>query len=181
MDINIPDFQYGSVQLQQMLNNNHSLTHWIQKWQEVHHPLMEFFRFILIHCLCNFCEWYWLLRASGFKQFYVLELNFFFAHTVFWNKKLFVGQYAILLWKENLNGDGHQFHQYQQNKQSHLIITEITCDFGNLCPGLIQAQKYGGLNRWMVFQPSFLDNWISNSNTYFIFSYSQTCFSDDLY
>jgi hypothetical protein len=24
---------------------------------------------------------------------------------------------------------------------------QITCDFGNLCPGLIQAQKYGGLNR----------------------------------
>jgi hypothetical protein len=26
----------------------------------------------------------------------------------------------ICLWKENLNSDGQQFHQYQQNKQSLL-------------------------------------------------------------
>jgi hypothetical protein len=30
------------------------------------------------------------------------------------------------LWKERLNRDGHQFHQYQQNKQSPLILTELT-------------------------------------------------------
>ena len=29
-------------------------------------------------------------------------------------------------WKENLNSDGHQFHQYQQNEQSPLILTELT-------------------------------------------------------
>jgi hypothetical protein len=28
--------------------------------------------------------------------------------------------------KESLNTDGHQFHQYQQNKQSPLILTELT-------------------------------------------------------
>ena len=30
-----------------------------------------------------------------------------------------------LLWKESLNGDGHPFQQYQQNKHSHLILTEL--------------------------------------------------------
>ena len=34
----------------------------------------------------------------------------------------FVGR----LWKESLNSDGHQLHQYQQNKQSPLILTELT-------------------------------------------------------
>jgi len=24
------------------------------------------------------------------------------------------------------NNDGHQFHQYQQNEQSHFILTELT-------------------------------------------------------
>jgi hypothetical protein len=28
--------------------------------------------------------------------------------------------------KESLNSDGHQCHQYQQNKQSPLIPTELT-------------------------------------------------------
>ena len=28
--------------------------------------------------------------------------------------------------KESINSDGHQFHQYQQNKQSPLILTELT-------------------------------------------------------
>ena len=31
-----------------------------------------------------------------------------------------------MLWKESLNSDGHQFCQYQQNKQSPLILTELT-------------------------------------------------------
>ena len=30
------------------------------------------------------------------------------------------------LWKESLNSDGHQFHQYQQNEQSTLILSELT-------------------------------------------------------
>jgi len=29
-----------------------------------------------------------------------------------------------ILWKESLNMIGHQFHQYQQNEQSPLILTE---------------------------------------------------------
>jgi hypothetical protein len=28
--------------------------------------------------------------------------------------------------KECLNSDGHQFHQYQQNEQSLLILTELS-------------------------------------------------------
>jgi len=32
------------------------------------------------------------------------------------------------LWKENLKNDGHQFHQYQQNEQSPLILTELTAE-----------------------------------------------------
>jgi hypothetical protein len=30
------------------------------------------------------------------------------------------------VWKESLKSDGHQFHQYQQNKQSPLNLTELT-------------------------------------------------------
>ena len=50
-------------------------------------------------------------------------------------------------WKESLNNDGQQFHQYQQDEQSPLIITHLTqkeittYDVGNLCPGLGQSQK----------------------------------------
>jgi hypothetical protein len=40
--------------------------------------------------------------------------------------------------QESLNSDGHQFHQYQQNEQSLLILTELiehkktmTYDVGN--------------------------------------------------
>ena len=33
--------------------------------------------------------------------------------------------YYSSLWKESLNSDGHQFNQYQQNKQSPLILTEL--------------------------------------------------------
>ena len=52
--------------------------------------------------------------------------------------------------KESLNSDGHQFHQYQQNGQSPLILNELTeCkeehayDIGNPVLGLGQAQKCG--------------------------------------
>ena len=33
---------------------------------------------------------------------------------------------SVRLWKESLNSDGHQCHQYQQNGQSSLILTELT-------------------------------------------------------
>jgi len=45
--------------------------------------------------------------------------------------------------------NGHQFYQYQQNEQSPLNLTE-------------KKKK----NQLMVTQPSPLDNWISNGNTY---------------
>jgi hypothetical protein len=54
----------------------------------------------------------------------------------------------LVLWKESLKSDGHQFHQYQQNEQTALISTELaeqkkkmTYDVGNPVPGLGQAQK----------------------------------------
>jgi hypothetical protein len=55
-----------------------------------------------------------------------------------------------ILWKESLNRDVHQFHQYQQNEQSPLIWAELTehnkvNDVGNPGPGLGQAQQYGGV------------------------------------
>jgi hypothetical protein len=50
------------------------------------------------------------------------------------------------LWKEGLHSDVHQFHQYQQNEQSSLILTELTehkkstiCDVENSGPGLCMA------------------------------------------
>ena len=32
----------------------------------------------------------------------------------------------LVLGKEGLNSDGNQFHQYQENEQSPLILTELT-------------------------------------------------------
>ena len=64
-------------------------------------------------------------------------------------------------WKESLNSDGHQ---YQQNEQSLIILTEqtehkntTTCDVWNSGPGLEQAHKCGcaklvlgrNISRWM--------------------------------
>ena len=56
------------------------------------------------------------------------------------------------LWKEYLNSDGHKTHQYQQNEQSPLILTELTehkktktYDVGHLGHGLGQAQKSVGV------------------------------------
>ena len=56
------------------------------------------------------------------------------------------------LWKESLNSDDHQFHQYQQKEQSPLILTELiehkrimACDVGHPGPGLGQAEKCGGV------------------------------------
>ena len=71
---------------------------------------------------------------------------------------------------------GHQFHQYQPNEQLPLILTELTK--GKKRPLkmslVIQVLSWdrdkhvAGLNRLMGLQPSRLDNWISNSNTYII-------------
>ena len=59
------------------------------------------------------------------------------------------------MWNESLNRDGHQFHQYQQNEQSPLILshwtqeTTMIYDFGNPGPGLGQAHECVGLNQLM--------------------------------
>ena len=41
-----------------------------------------------------------------------------------WHK--YIAKNILLIMKENLNSDDHQFHQYQQNKQLPLILTELT-------------------------------------------------------
>ena len=51
----------------------------------------------------------------------------------------------ISLWKESLNSDSHQFHQYQQNLNS--LNTKILQhnDIGNPGPDLGQAQQCYGV------------------------------------
>ena len=74
------------------------------------------------------------------------------------------------LWEESLNNDGNQ---YQQNKQSPLILTEITehkkdhdiWRWKSSYWGFGQAQICGGLNRLMWSHPFSIDYWISNGNT----------------
>jgi hypothetical protein len=50
---------------------------------------------------------------------------------------------AYELWKESLNRDGYQFHQYQQNEQSSLILIELNEHKKNPGPGLGQAHECG--------------------------------------
>ena len=52
-------------------------------------------------------------------------------------------------WRECLNSDGQQYHQYQQNEQSPLNSAQIieneldhTCDVDNAHHYLGQSQKY---------------------------------------
>ena len=67
---------------------------------------------------------------------------------------LFHLQKIDILWKESLNSDGHQFHQYQQDERSSFILAELTVqntsltttyDVGNLGFGLGQEQRCGGV------------------------------------
>jgi hypothetical protein len=37
--------------------------------------------------------------------------------------------YHATWWKESLNSDGQQFHQYQQNKQKHEVYIMLTVCF----------------------------------------------------
>jgi len=76
------------------------------------------------------------------------------------------------LWKESLNSDGHTFHQYQQNEQSPVILTELiehkkitTCDVENPGPNLESEQTFGGIKPVNGSQPSPLYNRISSGNT----------------
>ena len=80
----------------------------------------------------------WLVFKSDVFGSWVFNLNKDIKINVYW-------------WNESLNSDGHKikFHQYQQNEQSPLILTELTkhnknhdiYGEGNPSPGLGQAQK----------------------------------------
>ena len=81
------------------------------------------------------------------------------------------------LWKENLNGDGKQFHRCQQHEQSPLSFTHwtqgktTTYDVRYPDPGLGRTHTCGGLNQLMGSHPCPLDNWISNVNIFFFLMY----------
>jgi hypothetical protein len=69
-----------------------------------------------------------------------------------------------MLGKESLNNDGHQFHQYQQNEQSPLILTELTehkkPQHMTLEIEVLAWYRYRsvvGLNWLMESQPSYLE------------------------
>ena len=71
-----------------------------------------------------------------------------------------------------LYSDGHQFHQYQQNEQSPLILSELTehiktmtFDLGNSGPGLGQAQKCGGVKQ-VNGTPTLLSWWLNLQQQY---------------
>jgi hypothetical protein len=57
----------------------------------------------------------------------------------------------MFLWKESLNSDGQQFHQYHQKEQHPLALTlwtqksTTTYDVRNPGPVLEQVHKYGGV------------------------------------
>ena len=54
----------------------------------------------------------------------------------------------LISWKQSLNSGGQQFHQYQQNEKSPLILTHWTQNkerHGNSCLVLGQAQTMAGL------------------------------------
>jgi hypothetical protein len=39
---------------------------------------------------------------------------------------VFIKYMETIVWKESLNSDSHEFHQYLQNEQSPLILNELT-------------------------------------------------------
>ena len=69
-------------------------------------------------------------------------------HAVF----VYVFRNIIYLWlrKESLNNNGLRCHQYQQNEQPHLILTELTehqqnstaYEVGHQCPDFGRTRKY---------------------------------------
>ena len=80
------------------------------------------------------------------------------------------------LWKESLNSDGQQFHQYQQNKQLVLILNHwqtqrqkrlphiniYTDRNPGPCLGQAQQMRKGDEKQLMEFRPSPLDGCTSN-------------------
>ena len=65
--------------------------------------------------------------------------------------KVFSTNCKFILWKDNLNSNCTQFHRYQQNEQSPLILTHWTqrkttwYNVGNPCSFFRQAHKCTGV------------------------------------
>ena len=77
-----------------------------------------------------------------------------------------------ILWKESLNSDDQQFHQYQQNEQSFLLFTYSTQKDHHIWRSKFRSwlgtgtQNVAGLN-WLMGSPSYpLNDCISNCNAY---------------
>ena len=73
-----------------------------------------------------------------------------------------------MLWKERFNTDGQQCQQYQQNKQSPLIVIHCawqSYDIGNIGLGLGQAQQYGGVKPVHGTPTPLLITWSIYGNT----------------
>jgi hypothetical protein len=73
---------------------------------------------------------------------------------------------AYELWKESLNRDGYQFHQYQQNEQSSLILIELNEHKKTQVLAWDRHTNVVRLNWLKGFPPSSRENVISNVNAY---------------
>jgi hypothetical protein len=70
------------------------------------------------------------MNWTSFKRSYVLWDHFYLSYQIASSCRIrkqicpFWFSPQCLVWKERLNSDSQQFHQYQQNQQSPLILTE---------------------------------------------------------
>ena len=76
-------------------------------------------------------------------------------------------KYNNSLWKESLNSNGEQFHQYQQNKQSPFTLTHWTYKRPRHMMEIQvlawdRHKHVAGLNQLMGFQTFRFDNWVSS-------------------
>ena len=62
------------------------------------------------------------------------------------------------LWKEYLNSDGQEFHQYRERPR-HMPFEVQVLDWE-------KEKDVARLNQVIISQASHRDNWISNNNTY---------------
>ena len=102
--------------------------------------------FLFVSLFCH-----WKVHGTSVSRNFILNemLETFYIIAFFYiNAKKGCYTAFLILWKESLNSDGQQFHQYQQNDQSplteHKKTLLTTYDVGNPCSGLEQAYRYGG-------------------------------------
>ena len=126
----------------------------------------------------NFTTGYCMLNTFSYIPGYVIcffirNIAHFSNHCTNWRKKnsgtrCFLNEkYNNSLWKESLNSNGEQFHQYQQNKQSSFTWTHWTQKRPQHMMLEIQVLAWdshthvAGLNQLMGSQIFPFDNWVS--------------------